>query len=191
MIHAATALVRDYTSADEAGWLRCRVLAFLDTCYFDAVERAKPVEDDADSSIELVAVVDSTVVGLLDISVRGTLATIESVAVDPDLRRSGIATALLTTGLQRLGPTAADSLDAWTREDAEALAWYGRHGFRQTEAYLHVYSGYGRAAKMVDASGPARPVSVFAHATLEHEARLRAEYERIYVCRRMQRSLER
>jgi len=191
MVQSATPLVREYTSSDEPGWLRCRVLAFLNTCYFDAVEAAKPAEDDADSTIDLVAVFDDTVIGLLDVAVRGTLATIESVAVHPDFRRSGIATGLLTAAMERLNPTAAVSLDAWTREDAEALAWYGRHGFVQTEAYLHVYSGYGQGSKMADASGPARPVSVFAHAALEHEARLRAEYERVYVCRRMQRSLDR
>lgn len=29
--------VRDYQPADEQGWLRCRVLSFLGTAYFDDV----------------------------------------------------------------------------------------------------------------------------------------------------------
>jgi hypothetical protein len=54
---------------------------------------------------------------------------------------------------------------------------------------LHVYSGYNRAVEMVSSTLPLRPVAVFAHATREHEARMRAEFERVYVCRRMQRPL--
>lgn len=31
------AQIRDYRDPDEASWLRCRVLGFLDTSYFDDV----------------------------------------------------------------------------------------------------------------------------------------------------------
>ncbi|WP_199238378.1 hypothetical protein [Kribbella steppae] len=34
-------IVRDYASADETRWLRCRVLAFLDTNYYDDVATVK------------------------------------------------------------------------------------------------------------------------------------------------------
>lgn len=55
--------VRDYQPADEQDWLRCRVLAFLGTAYFDDVMTAKtsPV-----IGAELVAVDDDIVVGVLD-----------------------------------------------------------------------------------------------------------------------------
>jgi ribosomal protein S18 acetylase RimI-like enzyme len=191
MDRSAVPFVRDYDPADEPAWLRCRVLAFLGTCYFDDVATAKPVEDDAATTIEVVAVADELVIGLLDVAVRGDLATIECVAVHPDYRRNGAASRLLSIALNRLADTPATSIDAWTREDADALAWYARQGFVQTDAYLHVYSGYGEARRMVSATGPVNPVSVFAHAPLEHESRLRAEYERVYVCRRMQRDLTR
>jgi ribosomal protein S18 acetylase RimI-like enzyme len=186
--------VRDYRPADEPEWLRCRVLSFLDTCYYDDVATAKPVEDDADRTIELVAVRGGAIAGLMDVAVRGELATIECVAVHPDHQRAGVASALLSTALERLAampvPGAPPTvLDAWTREDRSALAWYAAHGFVETETYLHVYSGYGRAATMVSSTLPLRPASVFAHASREHEARMRAEFERVYVCRRMQRSL--
>jgi ribosomal protein S18 acetylase RimI-like enzyme len=181
--------VRDYRPADEPGWLRCRVLSFLDTCYFDDVATAKPVEDDADSTIESVAVQGDAVAGLMDVAVRGELATIESVAVHPDHQRTGVASALLSTALDRLAATSATVLDAWTREDRSALAWYTARGFVETQTYLHVYSGYKRAAEMVSTALPLHPVSVFAHATREHEARMRAEFDRVYVCRRMQRPL--
>jgi ribosomal protein S18 acetylase RimI-like enzyme len=190
MVEFSVSQVREYRPADEPGWLRCRVLSFLDTCYFDDVATAKPVEDDADRTIELVAVRGDAIAGLMDVAVRGELATIECVAVHPDHQRAGVASALLATALERLAamPTAT-VLDAWTREDPSALAWYAAHRFVETETYLHVYSGYKRAAAMVSAALPLRPVSVFAHAAREHEARMRAEFERVYVCRRMQRPL--
>lgn len=181
--------VRDYRTEDEAGWLRCRVLSFLDTCYYDDVATAKPVEDDADSTIELVVVDGAVVVGLMDVAVRGELATIECVAVHPDHRRNGVASALLSTALERLAATSATVLDAWTREDRPALSWYASRGFVETPTSLHVYSGYDRAAEMVSTELPLRPMLVFAHAKREHEARMRAEFDRVYVCRRMERAL--
>lgn len=30
-------LIRDYQNTDEQAWLRCRVLAFLNTAYYDTV----------------------------------------------------------------------------------------------------------------------------------------------------------
>lgn len=190
MVEFSVARVRDYCADDEASWLRCRVLAFLSTCYFDDVATAKPVEEDADSTIELVAVLgDGAIVGLMDVAVRGELATIECVAVHPDHQRAGIASALLSTALERLGGTGATVLDAWTREDRSALDWYAAHGFVETQTYLHVYSGYKRAAAMVTSALPLHPVAVFAHAAREQESRMRAEFERVYVCRRLERAL--
>jgi ribosomal protein S18 acetylase RimI-like enzyme len=190
MVESSIPQVRAYRPADEPSWLRCRVLSFLDTCYFDDVATSKPVEDDADSTIELVVSDGAAVVGLMDIAVRGELATIECVAVHPDHQRAGVASALLSTALERLAATSATVLDAWTREDRSALAWYAASGFVETQTYLHVYSGYNRAAEMVSTAAlPLRPVSVFAHASREQEGRMRAEFDRVYVCRRMQRPL--
>jgi GNAT superfamily N-acetyltransferase len=181
--------IRDYRVADEASWLRCRVLSFLDTCYYDDVATAKPVEDDADATIELVAVDGDSVIGLMDVAIRAELATIECVAVHPDHQRAGVASALLSTALGRLAGTSATVLDAWTREDSAALAWYASWEFVEARTYLHVYSGYNHAVEMVSGILPLKPVSVFAHAAREHEAQMRAEFERVYICRRMQRPL--
>ena len=45
--------VRSYEPADEVGWVRCRVLSFLDSAFYDAVEREKERYEHA--AIELVA----------------------------------------------------------------------------------------------------------------------------------------
>ena len=34
---------REYSPADERGWLECRLLGFFDSDYYDDVQRARPV----------------------------------------------------------------------------------------------------------------------------------------------------
>ena len=58
-------IIRHYTENDEQGWLRCRVLSFLNTAYFDNVLKEKEVYKNP--AIELVAIIDDQVVGLIDI----------------------------------------------------------------------------------------------------------------------------
>jgi len=60
--------VRSYEPHDEQQWLRCRVLAFLDTAYYDNVLREKERYDSP--AIELVAEEDGIIVGLLDIELE-------------------------------------------------------------------------------------------------------------------------
>ena len=57
--------VRPYEPGDEVGWVRCRVLAFLGSAFWDAVEREKERYEHA--AIELVADDDGAIVGLLDV----------------------------------------------------------------------------------------------------------------------------
>jgi hypothetical protein len=61
--------VRPYEPADEVGWVRCRVLSFLDSAFCDAVEREK--EHYENPSIELVADESGEIVGLLDLEAHG------------------------------------------------------------------------------------------------------------------------
>ena len=60
--------IRDYDPKDEQGWLRCRVLSFLQTAYFDNVYREKEHYDHP--SIELVAMENGQVVGLRGLQVQ-------------------------------------------------------------------------------------------------------------------------
>jgi GNAT superfamily N-acetyltransferase len=124
-----------YLPQDEQSWLRCRVLAFLDTTYYDDVAPRKP---DPDAEVQLVVRHDGHIVGLLDASRAGPTATIECVAVHPDHRRHGIASRLLDVALEQLAPLGVRRIEAWTREDPAALAWYRRRGFRESTRYLHL-----------------------------------------------------
>lgn len=104
-------LIRPYQESDEIGWLRCRVLAFLDTAYFDNVLNKKEIYDNP--SIELVAEVDGKIVGLIDVELEDTPGTVCSspstksgmiwhIAVHPDYRRNGIGNLLLQEVEKRL-----------------------------------------------------------------------------------------
>ncbi|MFE5775850.1 GNAT family N-acetyltransferase [Brachybacterium sp. NPDC056505] len=181
---------RPYSPEDEKSWLRCRALAFLDTDYYDDVRRSRP----AGPTLQLVAVAPGPdaadhdeVIGILDIEIDGSLATIDTIGVHPDHRRGGIADTLLAEGLRRLPPGIA-VLDAWTREDAAAHAWYRANGFTESDHYLHVYKGWDEPPEGWKAPEPLRrPVMAFCHADLANEAEIRDRFERVHVCRRFSR----
>ncbi len=179
--------VRDYEPADEESWLRCRVLSFLHTSYYDDVQTAKPGYDAV--AVELVAVTGGLVTGVLDAAVRDRLATIETIAVHPDHQSQGIATGLLETVLPRLRDLGATEVDAWTRDDPPALRWYAARGFTETEHYVHVHTRGEETARAVR-PGPGFTVAgAFLHADAASEQQLRDTFSRVYRCRRFHRHL--
>src|SRR5699024_10568545 len=125
--------IRRYAPTDETDWLRCRALSFLATCYYDDVWTTRP----SSPAVQLVATDARTVIGILDVEIDGDLATIDTVAVHPDHQSRGVASQLLDRAWHEL-PAAVTVMDAWTREDVPALAWYRARGFAESEHYLHV-----------------------------------------------------
>lgn len=180
-------IVRRYRPADLDSWLRCRLLGFFDTDYYDDVWTTRPSY--AHPSNQLVAVVGDQVLGILDVVIDGQLATIETVVVHPDARGGGIATALLRRAVDEL-PAEVSSLDAWTREDEAANCWYRHAGFVEDHRYLHVYLEPGEPADgFTVPTGLSGPVKAFLHAGIDDEDRIRAAFRRVYICRRYVRDL--
>lgn len=183
--------VRAYQPADEQGWLRCRVLSFLGTAYFDDV---MPVKKTPAAGAELVAVDDGAVVGILDLSADGNLATIETIAVHPDHQHRGIGIMLFEQARARGAALGATTIDAWTRDDEPTLRWYRARGFRESDHYLHVYADYylsvGEPAAAVERRPGLEPIKIFLHATLDHEAEMRKKFRRVHVCRRFSRPID-
>jgi ribosomal protein S18 acetylase RimI-like enzyme len=177
--------IRDYEPSDEQDWLRCRVLSFLGTSYFDDVMTAK---QSPELGAELVAVQAGTIVGVLDLSVDGDLATIDTIGVHPDYRHLGVGTQLLREARQRAAALGAVTIDAWTRDDEPALRWYRARGFTESSQYLHVYAdhytGTQEPARAVSFRPGLTPIKVFLHAALDREEELRAQFSRVHVCRR-------
>ena len=81
------------------------------------------------SGVCLAAEADGELVGYLICSRYDTVWHVMNVAVDPDLRRRGIATALIAALLDRIGPEAAVTLEV-RRSNTGAIALYERFAFR-------------------------------------------------------------
>jgi GNAT superfamily N-acetyltransferase len=186
------ALMRPYVDADERAWVECRVLAFLDSAYFDAVEREK--EHYKRPSIELVAEMDGAVVGLIDVECEeepGTVCEdrpglggmIWHIAVLRDFRRQGIGSRLLAAAEEAARARGIERFEAWTRDDPWVQKWYESHGFEQIRSYLHVYMhGRSEITGVVSAELELKPVKIFAHYTGDRPDEIRARFERVHDC---------
>jgi ribosomal protein S18 acetylase RimI-like enzyme len=157
------------------------VLAFLATSYYDDVLPAKPSRP---GGVELVAVDGDAVLGLIDVSVAADTATIETVATHPDHARRGLGRLLLERAVARLAPLGVRTLDAWTREDVAALAWYRGQGFVETSRYVHVHAGLSDVDDAVRPAPGLAAVGAFLHGRIEDEEQLRRRFARVHVCRR-------
>jgi ribosomal protein S18 acetylase RimI-like enzyme len=181
--------LRAYTDADEQGWLRCRVLGFLDSAFYDDVRREK--EHYAGPAIELVAVADRQIVGLLDLELDpedGVLwdtdrrgGVIWHVAVHPDYRRRGIASALVERALAGAREAGLEIVQAWTRDDPWVQEWYEACGFAKRYSYLHVYMQPDEAREEVSLrSEGLKPVLAFAHYTGDDPDAVRRRFRRVH-----------
>lgn len=202
-------LIRDYRSLDEPSWLRCRVLSFLGSSYYDDVKIHRTSFEA--ESIQLVAAVpkpagmttsgNEEIIGILDVELweedGAAVATIDTVAVHPDHQRQGIADALLGEALDRLREREVRWLDAWTREDKEAGGWYETQGFAIDQTYLHVYRGGSEEAEDCHGDegfeapfdlGP--PVKGYFHGPDEDPQVWRERFARVHQCRRYLRQLD-
>lgn len=180
--------IREYRPGDEPQWLECRLLSFFGTDYYDDVKTAKTVLPDPHLCF-VAEEEEGRVLGLIDVEVDGHCATIDSIAVRPEAQRRGIAGALLGHAIERL-PEGVLTLDAWTRENAEANQWYRHSGFAENHRYLHVYKNWDEPNDGYESpQGLSRPVMAFMHADIEHEAAMRERHARVYVCRQYLRTL--
>lgn len=152
-------IIRAYTPADERGWLRCRVVSFLDCSYWNDVKTAK--ETYSHPSIELVAEDHGQIIGLIDVELEsddlsytdhGRGAVLWHMAVLPEYRRQGIAARLWQEAEKRLVAADVQYCELWTQEDEAANRFYQAMGFKQqTEnTWLRCYAQWDDACKLLD-----------------------------------------
>ncbi|WP_274307271.1 GNAT family N-acetyltransferase [Solibacillus daqui] len=168
-------IIRNYTEKDEQGWLRCRILSFLNTAYFDNVLQLKETYKNA--AIELVAEIDGQIVGLIDVEYEATPKTVCTqqdsiggmiwhIAVHPDFQRQGIGEALLHAVQQQAMKLHIEYFEAWTRDDPCVQNWYEKNDFEKTSSYYHVYLEGNEMKNLMNASvDQLYPVTAFAHYT--------------------------
>ena len=144
--------IRNYASVDEASWLRCRLLFFFDTPYYDDVIRQKPKYDG--KTVEIIAESEEEIVGFLDLEYEEKPATlcveegpqgavIWEFGVRPEYRRKGLGTSMLTQVIGDCRKQGAKRIQAWTRATESICGWYETRKFRCIASYWHVWL-YGR-----------------------------------------------
>jgi [ribosomal protein S18]-alanine N-acetyltransferase len=141
--------------ADRASGLRVRRLVYGDLPAVLAIERRSfqtpwslamfVLELSKPSGICLAAAVENELVGYIVCSRYDTVWHVMNVAVDPDRRRRGIATALLSTLLERIGPDAQVTLEV-RRSNVGAILLYERFGFRSAGVRPRYYADNGEDA---------------------------------------------
>ena len=105
------------------------------------------------SGICLAAEVDHELAGYMICSRYDTVWHVMNVAVDPDRRRRGIATALLGALLERVGPDAQVTLEV-RRSNLGAIALYERFGFRSAGLRPRYYADNGEDAVIMWRTAP-------------------------------------
>ncbi|WP_231688000.1 GNAT family N-acetyltransferase [Bacillus sp. FJAT-18017] len=184
--------IRKYRQEDEVGWVRCRTLSFLDTAYYDNVLKEK--EKYENPAIELVAVIENNIVGLLDIEYeiqegkvctrgKGVGGMIWHIAVHPDFRRRGIGKKLLFRAEEISKEAGLNYLEAWTRDDEWVNRWYDTNDFDKQESYLQVFIDGAELKGVIKSNIPKLyPVLTFAHYVGEDGDEIKKKYKRTHEC---------
>ena len=142
-------------SAPPAAAVEIRRLIYADLPQVVAIERRAfttpwslamfVLELSKPSGICLAAEVENELVGYLICSRYDTVWHVMNVAVDPDRRRRGIATALIGALLERVGDDAQITLEV-RKSNTGALALYERFGFRSAGVRRRYYADNGEDA---------------------------------------------
>lgn len=185
--------IRDFQIEDEIGWIRCRVLSFLNTAYFDNVLQKK--ETYANPAIELVAIKDHQVIGLLDIEYElqpqtvcskgeGLGGMIWHIAVHPDYQKMGVGHQLLQEGEKRAKAQKLNRLEAWTRDDKWVNEWYINNKFSIVDSYLQVFIEGENEIKQtfITETPELYPVQAFAHYVGKEKEMIRERYAGVHEC---------
>ena len=185
-------IIRSYNSSDEEGWLKCRLVSFYSSAYYDDVYTKKPVFNN--SSLELVAELNGKIIGILDLEndsedgiicycKSGVGAMIWTIAVLPDCRRYGIASKLVLKAKEWSKVNDVNFIEAWTRDDKWVLDWYESLDFEKFHSYWHIYFKGDNAKSFFGSNDKdISPQSVFAHSNKNPKTLDQNKIDRFYTC---------
>ena len=185
-------IIKPYNPTNEKNWLKCRLLSFYDSAYYDDVYTKKPIFNN--SSLELVAELNGEIVGILDLEKdnkdgsicyckSGIGAMVWTIAVLPEYRRFGIARKLVLKAIDWAKNKDIDFIEAWTRDDKWVLDWYEAIGFTRFHSYWHIYFKGDNAKSLFDSNDKdIYPQSVFAHSNKDPKTLDQNKIDRFYKC---------
>ena len=135
--------IQIYDSTYEKSWIYTKALSYLFSPFFDDMSRSKDefTEEPYQDSVELIAVEDDQVVGLLDIGIYTEeashsypyypgkkIAYFANLAVHPDFQNQGIASQLFQTAREQLHEKKVEALIIFTRDGEQANHLYQKWG---------------------------------------------------------------
>lgn len=138
--------IREYRIGDEKDWFYTKALSYLFSPFFDDISREKDMFDKElyQVSIELVAVEDNHVIGLLDIGIytkemsqkykyyqADKVAYFTNLAVHPDHQNKGVASKLFEEAEKRLVEHQVDAIAIFTRDGDTANHLYRKWGAKE------------------------------------------------------------
>ncbi len=185
-------IIRPYNLSDEESWLKCRLVSFHDSAYYDDVYTKKPIFDNL--SLELVAERNGEIIGILDVEKdnkdgsicyckSGIGAMIWTIAVLPKYRRFGIARTFVLKAKDWAQSKDIDFIEAWTRDDKWVLDWYESMGFSRFHSYWHIYFKGANAKSLFECNDKdIAPQSVFAHSDKDPKTIDQNKIDRFYKC---------
>ena len=185
-------IIRPYYSSDAESWLKCRLISFHDSAYYDDVYIKKPIFNN--SSLELVAEINGKIVGILDLEKdnkegsicyckSGIGAMIWTIAVLPGYRRFGIASKLVASTMDWAKSKDINFIEAWTRDDKWVLDWYESIGFSRFHSYWHIYFKGDNAKSLFESNDKDISLqSVFAHSNKDPKTLDQNKIDRFYKC---------
>ena len=185
-------IIRPYNSLDQESWLKCRLVSFHDSAYYDDVYTKKPLFDN--SSLELVAEINGKIIGILDLEKdnkdgsicyckSGLGAMVWTIAVLPEYRRFRIASQLILKAVDWAKSKDIDFIEAWTRDDKWVLDWYESIGFARFYSYWHIYFKGDNAKSLFESNDKdISPQSVFAHSNKDPKTLDQNKIDRFYKC---------
>jgi len=182
--------IRKYVKSDEKEWLKCRLLSFYDSSYYDNIVHQK--DEYGSNDINLVATDNDMIIGFIDIEIEkkqkeicnheGELGgMIWDLGVLPEYRNKKIATLLLEKAIKIAKCRNIFRFEAWTQDDVPANKWYKNQNFKYIKGYLNVFGG---ARLVADDVGEILGVrSVNFEAALERKSELIEKFDRIHEVR--------
>ena len=185
-------IIRKYNVSEEESWLKCRLISFHDSAYYDDVYTKKPIFNN--SSLELVAELNGEIIGILDLEKdsedgsicyckSGVGAMIWTIAILPNYRRYGIASKLVLKAMDWSRSNGVNFIEAWTRDDKWVLDWYKSLDFNRFHSYWHIYfKGDFAKSLLKNNDKDIVPQSVFAHSDRDPVTLNQNKIDRFYKC---------
>jgi GNAT superfamily N-acetyltransferase len=141
-------IIRRYSPSDEDNWIKCQLHTYLESFYFDVLDKVKPRYENP--AIELVGMENDTIVGILDIEIeqeQGQFCFDETersgmisiIGVLPTHRRKGIGTKLIEKGIESIQENYdIHRIEIWVREDPGITYWLKKIQFQEIHLFYEV-----------------------------------------------------